>query len=67
VYREHIEWLRPYDTLKRAITGFESAITFMNSTDNTHLIDTFWRKTYELDAIRNELVLDIIPELKALK
>ena len=39
----------------------------MNSTDNTHLIDTFWRKTHELDAIRNETMLDVIPELQALK
>ena len=63
----HLEWLRPLDHLNRATVGFESAINFMMSTDNTHLIDTFWRKTHELDAIRNENILDIIPELKALK
>jgi len=39
----------------------------MNATDNTHLIDTFWRKTHELDSIRNEHILDTIPELAALK
>jgi hypothetical protein len=39
----------------------------MNATDNTHLIDTFWRKTHELDTIRKENILDVIPELKALK
>lgn len=66
-WRKHIEWLRPQDPLGRATQGFESAITFMNATDNTHLIDTFWRKTHELDAIRNESCLDAIPELKALK
>jgi hypothetical protein len=49
------------------MTGFESAITFMNASDNTHLIDSFWRKTFELDGIRNESILDIIPELKALR
>jgi MoaA/NifB/PqqE/SkfB family radical SAM enzyme len=65
-YQQHIEWLRPRDSLERASVGFESAVTFMNSTDNTHLIDSFWRKTHELDAIRNEQALDIIPELKAL-
>jgi hypothetical protein len=37
------------------------------ATDNTHLIDTFWRKTHELDSIRKENILDIIPELAALK
>jgi organic radical activating enzyme len=66
-YREHIEWLRGQDQLQRATQGFESAITFMTATDNTALIDTFWRKTHELDAIRNEHMLDIIPELAALK
>jgi len=65
-YQQHLSWLRAHDPLQRATTGFESAITFMNSTDNTHLIDTFWRKTHELDSIRNERCLDIIPELKAL-
>jgi len=67
LYREHIEWLRGQDHLGRATQGFESAITFMNATDNTHLIDTFWRKTHELDAIRNENIMDVIPEMAALK
>ena len=66
-WREHISWLQPQDHLGRATQGFESAITFMNATDNTHLLDTFWRKTHELDAIRKENILDVIPELKALK
>jgi len=65
-YREHIEWLRGQDPLQRATQGFESAITYMNATDNTHLLDTFWRKTHELDSIRNERMLDVIPELRAL-
>jgi sulfatase maturation enzyme AslB (radical SAM superfamily) len=66
-YREHIEWLADRDPLNRATQGFESAITFLNATDNTHLIDTFWRKTNELDEIRKENILDVIPELKSLK
>jgi radical SAM protein with 4Fe4S-binding SPASM domain len=66
-YREHIEWLRGQDPLQRATVGFESAITYMTATDNTHLLDTFWRKTHELDGIRNERMLDIIPELSALR
>jgi radical SAM protein with 4Fe4S-binding SPASM domain len=68
VYQDHIKWLKTQgDPLGRAIHGFESAITFMNATDNTHLIDTFWRKTNELDSIRKEQCLDVLPELKALK
>jgi sulfatase maturation enzyme AslB (radical SAM superfamily) len=67
LYQSHIHWLDGQDPLNRATQGFESAITFMNTTDNTHLIDTFWRKTHELDVIRNENILDVIPELAALK
>jgi radical SAM protein with 4Fe4S-binding SPASM domain len=67
-FEEHIEWLQNQgDSLGRATQGFESAVSFMMATDNTHLIDTFWRKTHELDAIRKERMLDVIPELKALK
>jgi hypothetical protein len=63
----HLDWLRPQDPLSRATVGFESAITYMMATDNTHLIPKFWSKTEELDTIRKENILDIIPELKALK
>jgi len=66
-FEEHLEWLRDRDALQRATVGFESAINFMMATDNTHLIDTFWRKTHELDTIRNEELLRAIPELEALK
>jgi organic radical activating enzyme len=66
-YREHIEWLRPQDPLQRATVGFESAINFMLATDNSHLLPKFWDKTRELDVIRNENVLTVIPELEALQ
>jgi hypothetical protein len=66
-FQQHLEWLRPQDPLSRATVGFESAITYMMATDNTHLIPKFWSKTQQLDEIRKENILDIIPELKALK
>ena len=66
-YEEHLEWLRPLDQLNRATVGFESAINFMRSTDNSPLIDKFWTKTHELDTIRKENILTVIPELAALK
>jgi sulfatase maturation enzyme AslB (radical SAM superfamily) len=66
-YQEHLAWLRDKDPLERASEGFKSAINFMMATDNTLLIDTFWRKTQELDAIRSERLLDVIPELQALQ
>lgn len=65
-YLDHIMWLRDKDPLNRATVGFESAITFMNATDNSHLIPEFWNKNNELDAIRNEKLLDVIPELGVL-
>lgn len=66
-YDEHLDWLRDQDSLQRASVGFESAIKFMMATDNTHLIDVFWHKTHELDSMRNEKLLDVIPELVALR
>jgi radical SAM protein with 4Fe4S-binding SPASM domain len=65
-FEQHLEWLRPQDPLQRATVGFESAIKFLNATDNSHLYSTFWRKTAELDSIRNERLLDAIPELSEL-
>jgi len=66
-FEQHLEWLRPQDPLNRATVGFESAINFMMASDNTQLIDSFWRKTYDLDSIRKENILAVIPELAALK
>ena len=65
-FEEHLEWLRHQDSLNRATVGFESAVNFMMATDNTNLIDKFWAKTQQLDAIRNEKLLDVLPELEAL-
>lgn len=65
-FEEHIEWIKPHDKLRRATVGFESAINYMMGTDNTHLIDKFWSKTDQLDNIRKEKLLDILPELEVL-
>jgi MoaA/NifB/PqqE/SkfB family radical SAM enzyme len=66
LYTEHLEWLRPHDTLTRATVGFESAIKFMNAEDKSHLLAKFWQKTHQLDQIRGENILDVIPEFKDL-
>jgi len=66
-FLDHLDWLRPQDHLQRATVGFESAVNYMMATDNTQLIPKFWTKTNELDAIRNENILEVIPELVALK
>ena len=65
-FEEHLDWLRPQDTLQRATKGFESAINFMVAQDNSHLQTKFWERTRQLDQIRNENILDIIPELSEL-
>ena len=49
-----------------ATVGFESALQYLK-TDNTHLLEKFWSKTKQLDSIRNENILDVIPELGALQ
>ena len=67
VFEKHLDWLRPQDYLQRATVGFESAITFMNATDNSGLLDQFWSKTAQLDEIRKENIFDAIPELQELK
>lgn len=66
-YQEHLAWLSPKDSLRRASNGYESAINFMLSNDNTNLIEQFWKKTNQLDSIRNENILDVIPEIQFLK
>jgi hypothetical protein len=63
-----VQWLQQQgDALGRATQGFESAINFMMATDNSELIPRFWEKTQQLDQIRNESLLTVIPELEALK
>jgi MoaA/NifB/PqqE/SkfB family radical SAM enzyme len=66
-YQTHLEWLRPQDPLQRATVGFESAINFLMAANNTEFLPKFWSKTDQLDAIRKENILDVIPELAALK
>jgi hypothetical protein len=39
----------------------------MMATDNTALLPKFWKNMQDLDRIRNENILDVIPELSALK
>lgn len=65
-FESHLEWLRPHDTLQRATKGFESAINFLMAQDNSHLQSKFWERSTQLDDLRNETLLEVIPELKTL-
>ena len=62
-FEEHIEWLRPRDTIQRAVGGFEGAIAFMMATDNTHLLPDFWKTVNDLDWSRSESLVSVVPEL----
>lgn len=65
-FEQHLAWLRPQDSLQRATTGFEAAVSFMMATDNSDLSKEFWKHTQKLDHMRNERLLDVIPELEQL-
>lgn len=64
---DHLSWLSPYDKLQRASGGFLSLIAFMEATDNSSRLPIFWQRTQQLDKIRREYVLEVIPELSDLK
>jgi hypothetical protein len=65
-FEEHIEWLKPIDTIQRAVGGFQGAIEFMMATDNSHLLPDFWRSVNDLDWSRNESLLEVVPELESI-
>jgi hypothetical protein len=66
-FEQHIEWLRPIDTIQRAVGGFEGAIQFMMATDNSHLLGDFWDTVNDLDWSRKESLMDVVPELAAIE
>jgi radical SAM protein with 4Fe4S-binding SPASM domain len=65
-FEQHIAWLEPIDKVQRAIGGFKGAIEFMMATDNSHLLPDFWRTVNDIDWVRNEQLMDAVPELAAI-
>jgi MoaA/NifB/PqqE/SkfB family radical SAM enzyme len=65
-YKEHLEWLRPLDHLNRATVGFESALNYLDANDNSRLQLQFVQRTQQLDGLRKENILDVIPELESM-
>jgi hypothetical protein len=65
--QEHITWLRPQDHLQRATSGFEGMLHFMNSADNSHLLQEFFRVNDIHDGYRKELFEDTFSEYKDLR
>jgi len=66
-FKDHIEWLRDRDTIHRAIGGFEAAINFMMAQDNSKLLQEFWETVNDLDRVRDESLLAVVPELKEIE
>ena len=53
-YENHIAWLEPQDNLRRATTGFQSMLSFINSTDASEHWPRFIDETAKLDRVRGE-------------
>jgi hypothetical protein len=45
------------------VGGFKGAIEFMMATDNSHLLPKFWSLVEDLDGVRNESLVAVVPEL----
>jgi hypothetical protein len=63
----HIEWLRPHDTLKRAIVGYESILKFMFDDDKSWLLHNFFSVNDKSDEYRKERFEDVFPEYADLR
>ena len=66
-YQNHLKWLVPQDELKRASSGFQSAINFLHSTDNVKEWQRFKVEVDNLDRIRNENFWELFTEFSTLK
>jgi len=64
-YLEHLDWLRPKDTLGRAVYGFESILNYL---DNDFEFDPkdFWNNITPLDQYYGQDLVTVFPELSDL-
>ena len=63
---QHIEWLKPLDHLKRAVSGYQGIINFMQD-DKSYLLGKFFRVNDIHDEYRKERFEDVFPEYKDLR
>jgi radical SAM protein with 4Fe4S-binding SPASM domain len=66
-YEQHIAWLEPQDTLKRATNGFKSILNLMNDQSQIYHWSKFKKEVADLDRIRNEDFWTTFTELQPLK
>ena len=64
---QHIYWLGPKDNLKRATNGYKGLLNYMNGTDNSQLLNEFFRVNDKHDNFRNESFEQVFPEYKDLR
>ena len=63
--KDDIAKLKMYPQRKDFLdSGLDNIINFMNSSDDTHLIEAFRKEMQKIDLIRGENFLNVFPELK---
>ena len=66
-YEEHIAWLDPQDSLKRATSGYQSLVSLMKANDAYSHWPRFVEECTKLDSVRNEDFWATFPEFDKLK
>ena len=66
-YKEHIAWIDPQDTLRRATTGYQSLLSLMQGNDGTKHWPRFVEEINLLDNLRNENFWTTFPEFAELR
>jgi radical SAM protein with 4Fe4S-binding SPASM domain len=64
-YHEHLDWLRPKDSVSRAIYGFESILNYLDN-DNKFDATEFWNRITPLDKYYKKDLIEYFPELAEL-
>ena len=61
-YQQHLEWLRPHDSLGRSTSGYSSIIELCKD-QNRYDSKKFWHNITKLDQYHNTTLFDSFPEL----
>ncbi len=64
---QHIDWLKPRDSLTRATNGYQGIINFMMQQDNSTHLNDFFKTNNLIDSVRKEDFFSVFPELGDLK
>jgi organic radical activating enzyme len=65
-YRSHMDWLRDHNNTQHVIDSLEAAVKFMTADDKSYLLDEFRIRTKNLDDVRKEYIIEVLPELAAI-